>query len=418
MNWRTWGWLALFGFLGGWTANHTRELLSPAPLAAQPPSPFPSPTLPLPSPIPPNSTLPSATLPSARLPSARLPSARLPSAAPADVWDAAGLTPEERVNIYVYERANRSVVNITTKSVRADRFWFAAVPQEGAGSGSVLDARGHILTNFHVVEGAQAVNVTLFDGETYEASLVGQDPENDIAVLKITAPEESLFPIDWSDSGQLRVGQKVYAIGNPFGLERTLTTGIVSSLNRTLPSRGQRNMKSMVQIDAALNRGNSGGPLLNSHGQLIGMNTAIASSTGENTGVGFSIPAVTIRRVVPQILAHGRVIRPDLGIAHALPDDQGLIIAALTPGGPAERAGLKGFRVVREQQSRGLFVVERTYLDRRAADRILAVDNQSVKDMDELLTVIEARQPGDRVTLTIVRDSREQNVAVQLGVAE
>jgi len=183
-------------------------------------------------------------------------------------------TPEERINIAVYEKCNRSVVNITTRGTRAELF-FLETETEGAGSGSILDDQGHLLTNFHVIDGAQKARVTLFNGASYEASLVGHDKANDIAVLRIAAPPEDLFPIEFGDSSRLRVGQRIYAIGNPFGLERTMTIGIVSSLNRSLG----RSFRSMIQIDAALNRGNSGGPLLDSRGRLIGMNTAIASTT-------------------------------------------------------------------------------------------------------------------------------------------
>ena len=248
-----------------------------------------------------------------------------------------GLTPDERVNIQVYEKGNRSVVNITTLTVRAD-FLFREVPAEGSGSGSVLDKAGHILTNEHVVEGAREIMVTLYDGNSYAGKLVGVDPLNDIAVLKIDAPPETLFPVEVGDSARLRVGQKIYAIGNPFGLERTMTTGIISSLNRTLPSRSGRLMKQIIQIDAALNRGNSGGPLLDSQGRLIGMNTAIASTTGQNTGVGFAVGANVIHRVVPELIRSGRIIRPDIGITRVMETEQGLLVATLSEKGPAEEA--------------------------------------------------------------------------------
>ncbi|MFO0915548.1 MAG: trypsin-like peptidase domain-containing protein [Pirellulales bacterium] len=464
MSVRIWAWLAAFAFLGGLAGDTVRHFATRATEAAAqspqlttprqrprspdsaPPTSDPArgtPSTPgTPAPVVPAPVLPAPVTPSLSDPT-RPDMRRVPewsadstrgaaggaaevrvdqlSLIPAEADSQSGsgdelLTPEERVNIAVYEKSNRSVVNITTKSMRMERLWLLPVPAEGAGSGSVLDAEGHILTNFHVIEGAQTVNVTLFNGESHEARLVGHDAENDIAVLQIDAPSTDLFPIDTSGSSALKVGQKVYAIGNPFGLDRTLTTGIVSSLNRSLPSRGQRTMKSIIQIDAALNRGNSGGPLLNSRGQLIGMNTAIASSTGENTGVGFAIPVPTILRVVPQIIEHGRVIRPDVGISHALPSEEGLVVAAVTQGGPGEQAGLRGFRLVRQQQSRGLFVYERTYVDRSAADVILAVDGQKVSTMDELLSVVEQRQPGDVVTLTIVRDQQQQQLQLRLGV--
>jgi S1-C subfamily serine protease len=325
-------------------------------------------------------------------------------------------TPEERINISVYEHANRSVVHITTRTVVQELFF--ETPREGSGSGSILDQNGHVLTNYHVVEGARNIRVTLFDGSDYEAGLVGQDPVNDIAVLRIDAPAELLKPISLGESSQLRVGQRVFAIGNPFGLERTMTVGIISSLNRTLPSRQKRSMQSIIQIDAALNQGNSGGPLLNSHARLIGMNTAIASSTGENTGVGFAIPSSTIARVVPQLIETGRVIRPDVGIASVLRTPQGLVVVSVTPGGPAERAGLRGFRVVRRQTRRGPFVYEESRVDRDYADVITSVDGKPIKSVDDFLTIIESRRPGDEVVLGILRENQELRVPVRLGRTE
>ena len=328
------------------------------------------------------------------------------------------LTPFERVNVAVYDRVNRSVVNITTLIVRPDMFLMAEPPSEGAGSGSVLDQDGHLLTNYHVIEGARQVRVTLFNGETYDAQLIGADPVYDIAVLRVTAPRELLFPVEFGDSSPLKVGQNVYAIGNPFGLERTMTTGIISSLNRSLPSRSGRTMKSIIQIDAALNRGNSGGPLLDSRGRLIGMNTAIASHTGENTGVGFAIPVNTISRVVQQLIQNGRVIRPDLGITRVLQTEQGLVIATLTPGGPAERAGLRGFRIIKHQRRFGPFVNEEIRIDRDYADLIVAVDGQPVRSADDLLSAIESRRPGEETVVTVMREGRRVNVGIVLGAEE
>jgi S1-C subfamily serine protease len=327
-------------------------------------------------------------------------------------------TPEERVNIWVYERVNRGVVHIMTKAASGDSFFSLEEPAEGSGSGSVLDQQGHILTNFHVIEGASAIRVTLFDGQSYDASLVGRDAANDVAVLKIDAPRDLLFPIELGDSSTLRVGQRVFAIGNPFGLERTLTVGTLSSLNRRLPSRTGRDMKSIIQVDAALNRGNSGGPLLNSRGLLIGMNTAIASSTGENTGVGFSIPVNTVKRVVPQLIERGRVIRPVIGIASVFESKQGLVVIELVPGGPAERAGLRGFRLMRKKERRGPFVYERQYVDREYADIIVAAEGKPVRTGDELMDLVESKKPGDRLVVRVLREGRELDVAVVLGSNE
>ena len=212
-----------------------------------------------------------------------------------------GLLPQERVAIAVYEHCNLGVVHISTRSVEANSFEQLAI-REGSGSGSVLDQTGLILTNFHVVDGAREITVSLFNGSAFPAVLVGTDPDTDIAVLKIAAPAEQLFPVVWGDSQQLRVGQRIYAIGNPFGLERSMSTGMISSLNRQIPSRNRRAMRSLIQIDASLNQGNSGGPLLNTRGEQIGMNTAIMSSDGDSSGVGFAIPVSTLNRIVPQLL--------------------------------------------------------------------------------------------------------------------
>ncbi|HUY32679.1 MAG TPA: trypsin-like peptidase domain-containing protein [Pirellulales bacterium] len=325
-----------------------------------------------------------------------------------------GLTPEEHVNIAVYDNVNRAVVNINTRGVRSGNLFMIEVPTEGEGSGSVIDKTGHILTNYHVIEDAREIEVTLFDASKHLAQLVGQDPDNDVAVIHINAPPELLHPVVFGNSAKLKVGQRVFAIGNPFGLERTLTTGIISSLNRTLPSRNKRQLKSIIQIDAAINPGNSGGPLLDTHSRLIGMNTAIASRTGMSAGVGFAIPVGIIARIVPQLIEKGRVVRPETGIAKVYETDRGLLIAALTPGGPAERAGLRGPRVVR--QRRGPLVYESTELG--AADLIVAVNATNVTTVDEFLTAIETLRPGDEVTLGVIRGSRETTVRMKLGGEE
>lgn len=333
-------------------------------------------------------------------------------------FDDEQFTPEERTNIAVYDKVNRGVVNITTRSVKAELFFLQVVPTEGAGSGSVLDREGHILTNYHVIEDTREVQVTLYDGNTYKAELVGQDPQNDIAVLRIAAPPETLFPVELGESTRLRVGQKIYAIGNPFGFERTMTVGIISSLNRSLESRNGRTMKSIIQLDAALNRGNSGGPLLDSRGRLIGMNTAIASRVGESSGVGFAIPVASISHVVPQLIAKGRVIRADIGIARVYQTDDGLVIAAMTAGGPAERAGLQGYKIVRQQRRQGPFQYEETRVDRSHADMIVAVNSEKIRTAGDLLSIVESKKPGSEVNVTVIRDGREVNVAVTLGTGD
>jgi S1-C subfamily serine protease len=318
------------------------------------------------------------------------------------------------VNISVYEKVNRSVVNITTESVSQDLLF--EYTSEGAGSGSVLDKNGNILTNYHVIRDAKQVNITLYDGSSYEATFVGADQINDIAIVKIDAKPDVLIPISWGDSTNLKVGQRVFAIGNPFGFERTLSVGIVSSLNRSLKLSGNRKTSSIIQIDASLNPGNSGGPLLDSQGNLIGINTAIASTSraGQSAGVGFAVPVSLVKRVLPQLLKFGKVIRPELGITSVYQTDKGLMINRLIPGGPAEKAGLQGPQIVR--QRRGPFVIEK--VQRTAADLIISLDGKPIKNADELLDAVESHKPGDAVNLTIERDGKQFTVVVTLGTQE
>jgi S1-C subfamily serine protease len=318
---------------------------------------------------------------------------------------------EEAIHVAIYESANRSVVNISTTSIRPETLLLAS-EIAGNGSGIVLDQHGHILTNHHVVSDSQKISVTLFNGEVYPASLVGQDPHNDIAVVKISAPNESLFPITIGDSSNLRVGQHIVAIGNPFGLERTMTTGIISSLNRQITAKTGRKIHSIVQIDAALNQGNSGGPLLNSRGELIGMNTAIATRSGDNAGIGFAIPINTIKRVVSQLIETGRVIRPTIGILQVFEIDRGLLVVNLTPNGPAEKSGVVGSKMGRKRNRLGLTV---EFADHTQADIIVGIDEKRVKKADDLLSVIESKQPGDQVVLTVVRDRNIVQIPITLS---
>ncbi len=363
---------------------------------------------------------PPSTPPSAILPPTGLPGA-MPTPSPVggiDMGDGfIAMTAEEAVNVSVYDRANRSVVNISTTSVRPETLLLAA-EIEGSGSGSVFDHQGHILTNHHVISGSQKVTVTLFNGDAYPATLVGQDADNDIAILQISAPESVLFPVPWGDSSNLRVGQHVVAIGNPFGLERTMTTGIISSLNRQIRSKTKRQIHSIIQIDAALNQGNSGGPLFNSRGELIGMNTAIATRSGDNAGIGFAIPVNTIKRVTTQLLTHGRVIRPTIGILQVFETDRGLLVVNVTPGGPAERAGIQGSKISRRKGRIGLLPVEQEVVDHSESDMIVGIDNQKVKRSDDLLGVIETKRPGDQVVLTVVRNGQTVQVPIALGGSE
>jgi S1-C subfamily serine protease len=329
------------------------------------------------------------------------------------------LTPDEQVNIFVYQQANRAVVNINTKGVSAGPLPMLEFVSEGEGSGIVIDRAGHVLTNFHVVDGAREIHVTLSDGKTYVARPVGGDLDTDVAVLKIDAPAESLFPVVFGNSSNLLVGQRVFAIGNPFGLERTLSTGVISSLDRSLPSkRGRRIIKSVIQIDASINPGNSGGPLLDSHARMIGMNMAILSKTGESVGVGFAIPINTIARVVPLLIRDGRIRRAESGIARVYQTDRGLLIAALVPGGTAERAGLQGPRIREEQKRQGPFVFKQTIIDRSAADLIVAVDGQPIKTAEDFLNAVEAKQPGDEVVLTVIRAGQQQQIPLRLEASQ
>jgi S1-C subfamily serine protease len=325
-----------------------------------------------------------------------------------------GLLPEERVSIAVYERCNRSVVHIATKSISVGSFSQVKL-REGSGSGSVLDKNGLILTNYHVIEAARKISVGLPNGLFYDAQLIGQDPDTDIAVLRIQAPPEQLFPVILGSSDELRVGQRIYAIGNPFGLERSMSTGMISSLDRQIPAKTGRSMRSLIQLDATLNQGNSGGPLLNTRGEQIGMNTAIISSDGDSAGVGFAIPSSTIRRIVTQLIEHGKVIRASIGISRVYEGDHGLLIVSTIAGGPADRAGLKGFQLVKQVGRQGGFQFEQTYYDLTTADLIEAIDGQPVQGADHLLALIEAKRPGDTVQVTTVREGRRQQINVQLG---
>jgi len=321
---------------------------------------------------------------------------------------------EEETNIAVYDGVNRSVVNVNTKAAVAAGFFMLEVPSEGAGSGIVLDREGHILTNYHVVEGAREIQMLLHDGSAHEARVVGVDPATDTAVLRVGAPVELLEPVAFGTSHDLQVGQRVFAIGNPFGLERTLTIGIISSLNRSLPTKTGRSIKSIIQTDAAINPGNSGGPLLDSGGRLIGMTTAIASRTGQSSGVGFAIPVGTLRRIVPQLITQGRVVRPDAGIARVYQSEAGLLVAAVAADGPAERAGVRGFRVIRERRRQGPFMAEFERVDRTGADLIVAVGGETVKTADDFLSLVESRNPGDRVLLTVIREGHSLDIPVTL----
>jgi len=370
--------------------------------------------------VDPHGVLPGESPANAQVATSYAPSATLPPRAgvATGTFTPTQLTPEELTNVRVYEVANRGVVNIDTKFESYERFFTMMVPTpgQGSGSGAVIDREGHILTNFHVVEDAEDIEVTLWNGEQKPAAMVGHDAEHDIAILKIDAPASELFPIAFGTSENLKVGQRVFALGNPFGLGGTITTGIISALNRTLPSRVPgRDLQSIIQTDAALNPGNSGGPLLDTSGRLIGMNVAIATKSGQNAGLGFAIPINRIARYVPELIATGKITRPDIGIVAVMETDKGLQIVGTNEGGPAAKSGLRGWRIIRQQVRRGPFVQTIQKQDRDHADYIVAVDGKPVDSGNALIDAIETHKPGDSITLTILREGQSQQVAVTLG---
>lgn len=320
-----------------------------------------------------------------------------------------GLTPEERVNVAVYENCHRSVVHIETRG-DTDSVLNRILTSEGSGSGSIWDQTGHILTNYHVIKGATQLVVTLHDGKQFDATVVGHDVSNDIAILKIAPEGYELLPVQPGRSERLKVGQRVFALGSPLGLEQTMTVGVVSSVNRTLPSLSKRTMKSIIQIDAALNRGNSGGPLMNSRGELIGMNTAIASRVGENSGIGFAIPAATILRIAPQLIQFGKVRRPSIGIESIAETEKGLLLVTLEPGGPAEKAGLQSVRIVRRKTLLGE-LIRRDY---STADVLTEIDGEPIRSADDLLSSVERRKAGDSILVTLRRKDETVRVPIRL----
>lgn len=331
-----------------------------------------------------------------------------PPAMPEDVLK--NLDPDERNNVRVYAAVNKSVVNITTEAEVSG--FFGDETSTGTGSGFVLDKNGRILTNFHVVQGANSVRATLFDGSTHDARIIGADASNDVAVLAVKVPAEKLFPVVLGDSSTVMVGQKILALGNPFGLERTLTSGIISSLDRSLKAKNGRMIKGIIQTDAAVNPGNSGGPLLNTRGQVIGMNTAIVSNVGQSAGISFAVPINAITRILGQLIENGRVIRADLGVTRVYSSGEGLLVMALVEGGPAERAGIQPAQVRVERLGPG-FV--RRSIDPDTADLIVAIEHKRVHTVEELLTEVEKHKPGETIRVTVVRDGKPIDVPVVLG---
>ena len=319
-----------------------------------------------------------------------------------------GLTAEERRDIEVFRRARPSVVYITSLALRRNLFSFDVqqIPQ-GTGSGFVWDRRGHIVTNFHVIQEGDAFSVTLADQSEWEAKVAGVAPEKDLAVLRINAPADRMVPLTLGISRALLVGQRVLAVGNPFGLDHSLTVGVVSALGRELQSPNGRRIRDVIQTDAAINPGNSGGPLLDSAGRLIGVNAAIYSPSGASAGIGFAVPVDTVSRLIPQLIERGRAVEAGIG-ATFIPESyndqlgiRGVAIAEVVPGGPAARAGLVGVQVTR---ARRLVL----------GDRIVAVDGKPVRSEDDVRDLFEAAGLGATVTLTVARADQKREVRLQL----
>jgi S1-C subfamily serine protease len=338
---------------------------------------------------------------------------RTEPATPRAVAPRGALASDELANIDIFKRVSPSVVHITTLETQRDLFSMnvAEVPR-GTGTGFVWDERGHVVTNFHVIQGGSGARVTLSDQSTFPAQLVGAFPDRDLAVLKINAPPAKLPPIAVGASRDLQVGQRVYAIGNPFGLDQTLTLGIISALNREIDSFNNRTIRGVIQTDAAINPGNSGGPLLDSAGRLIGVNTQIASPSGASAGIGFAIPVDEVNRIVPRLIRDGRFVRPALGVSAGPPEltralslPKGVVILQVGAGTPAAKAGLQPFR----RGGDGAIV---------QGDVITAINDTPVATLDDMLAALETRAPGDSVTLTLSRGGQTRKQQVTLGTGE
>jgi S1-C subfamily serine protease len=330
---------------------------------------------------------------------------------------ASGLTPEEEIVIAVHRAASPGVVFVTSTVLNQD-FFFRVMPERGTGSGFIIDDRGYILTNNHVVENADTLEVTLADRTKVSATLIGRDPNSDIAVIKISVPKEKLNPLKLGDSSQLQVGQLAIAIGNPFGLERTVTRGVVSAVGRTLKSETGRQIRNVIQTDAAINPGNSGGPLLNSRGEVIGINTAMFTPSGGSVGIGFAVPINTAKALLPQLLARGRASHPWLGISGLditpnvartlnLPASEGVMIAQVTPNGPAAKAGLRGSQ--RRMRVGNVMVGV-------GGDIITSLDREKIASVDDLTAFLDDRKKaGDDVRVEVLRDGKPMSFTIRLG---
>jgi S1-C subfamily serine protease len=318
------------------------------------------------------------------------------------------LASDEEANIELFRSVAPSVVHITNLQERRDRMSLNVfeIPQ-GSGSGFLWDEQGHVVTNYHVIQNADRVAVTLYDNTVWPGTIVGAAKDKDLAVVKITAPLEKLRPISVGASKDLQVGQKVYAIGNPFGLDHTLTTGIISGLNREIRSVTQRTIYDVIQTDAAINQGNSGGPLLDSAGRLIGINTAIFSPSGAFAGIGFAVPVDTVNRIVPQLISSGRVIKPGLGISTLRPEIaaqysiQGVAIMHVHDDTPAAQAGLRGMTA--DRYGRSLL-----------GDIIVGIDGKAILDLEDLYRVLDQKNVGDTIQVTVEREAKRMDVPVTL----
>lgn len=317
---------------------------------------------------------------------------------------------DEKATIKLFEETSPSVVFITTINLRRDFFSTNIYKMPaGTGSGFIWDSDGHIVTNYHVIKGADEAQITLWDQSTWDAKLVGVEPDKDLAVLKIKAPDDRLKPIKIGESKNLLVGQKAFAIGNPFGFDQTLTTGVISALGREIESVTRRPITGVIQTNAAINPGNSGGPLLDSAYRLIGINTAIYSPTGSYAGIGFAVPVDTINRIVPQLIEYGKVIKPGLGINIA-PDSfvstrlntSGVLILNVIEGGGAEKAGLKATT----QSANGKISL---------GDIIKKVEGKNVEDSSDLFRILDDKVVGDKVNVAVDRDGKDLNFEVTLG---
>ena len=328
----------------------------------------------------------------------------------------AALSNDEVLNVRIYRETSPAVANVLTKATEYD-FWMDPVPVEGAGSGFVIDGKGYILTNFHVVQGAQTVEVVLGDQSRYSAKFIGADQRNDVALLKVEPKGKPLMALSLGDSAALQVGQKVLAIGNPFGFQSTLTTGVVSALGRTVQTSQTTFIDQAIQTDAAINRGNSGGPLINSHGEVIGINSAIYTPSGTTAGIGFAIPINTAKRIAHDLITDGRVHQAFLGVetipinesfaeALGLPAQEGLLVQTTSRGGPAAEAGIRGGDRVAQAGMRRFYV---------GGDVLTAIDGQKIANRVDVDLMLNKKRPGEEVTITLFRGGKKMDVKVKLG---